>query len=418
MSKKLTKNLFMIIILVTLIGLVISLAQFLFHEIIELGTYMVNHNNITFSFMIITVLLLILLMTYINKRYKGYNGSGVPQFEAYFDHDREFNPILMLILITINTFIAFFTGFALGGEGPSITIAGSIGYYFNNLFKFKDKEYIMVACSTGFACAFIAPLAGFMHLIEENKKHLSWTLILKGILIIVPASFICYFVFNHNMLNLAVNLRLPYQAFYMLFIPILLSILVSYTFKGVVLGIKDLNIKYNFMIIGTIILGLIMILLKRYYPILTGGGGNFISNSYYDLSIILLLVLLVGRLLLTGLGTNSTLSGGIVIPMIAIGAIASDFGVSVFGLLDSNIYLYSDTLKLCTMLSVFALVTRCPLTAIVLGLRCGNVLDIILPLSIAVLVSYLLTDLIKDKSIYKYLAKRLTKSEVNTLGEV
>ena len=78
-----------------------------------------------------------------------------------------------------------------------------------------------------------------------------------------------------------------------------------------------------------------------------------------------------------------------------------------------NIVDYNQVLKICTMVGVFAVVTNCPLTALILGLKMGEFSVVILPLTIVLVTLYFILKFTKHHSIYKDLVKRLPNLEVH-----
>lgn len=396
-----------------LIALFISFFQWFSHEIIHYSELFLEYNYWIVTLIIILTSLFSIVLINLNNKYKGYLGSGVPQFEAYFDHDYQFSSFKMLILITINSFFAYFSGFVLGGEGPSISTAGAIGKMINELFKSDDKELVEASCSAGFACAFLAPVAGFCHLIEENKKHLSLSLILKGLFIIFLSCLITYFVYPHNLLPNKATVNLPFNLYYSLIFVILYVLVFSYLFKKSILITKDLNKKFNYMVYLTPILVIVFMLLRKFYPIFVGSGSIILSTNIYDMWLVCLVGLLIFRLIFSGLSANSNVSGGIVLPMLAIGALGGEIIVNIISKFDPRIIEYNQVLKICAMVGVFAVVTNCPLTALILGLKMGEFTVIILPLTIVLVVLYFIITFTKHHSIYKDLVKRLPNLEVN-----
>lgn len=395
------------------IALFISFFQWFSHEVIHYSELFLEYNYWIVTLIIILTTLFSIVIININNKYKGYLGSGVPQFEAYFDHNYQFSSVKMLILITINSFFAYFSGFILGGEGPSITTAGAIGKSVNEMFKSEDKELVEASCSAGFACAFLAPVAGFCHLIEENKKHLTFSLLLKGLFIIFISSLITYFVYPHNLLPNKAIVNLPFNLYYSLIFVVLYILMFSYLFKKSILLTKDLNKKYNFMIYLTPILVIVFMLLRKFYPIFVGSGSIILSTDIYDMFLVCLVGLLIVRLIFSGLSANANVSGGIVLPMLAIGALGGEIIVNVISKFDTRIVDYNQVLKICTMVGVFAVVTNCPLTALVLGLKMGEFSVVILPLTIVLVTLYFILKLTKHHSIYKDLVKRLPNLEVH-----
>ena len=198
--KKVLYKILKLTILALLVGVFIAGYQFVGHEVISFSKYLLNERNLIWISTIACSILLLVGLMFVNKKYPGYYGSGVPQIEAYHRGWYDINPYKNLLFITINSLFAFFGGFLLGSEGPSVTIGSSIGMIGNKAFKDENKNDVALFGSAGFACAFSSPLAGLCHLLEENKHLISWKFILKGIYVIALSFIISYLIYPHSLL--------------------------------------------------------------------------------------------------------------------------------------------------------------------------------------------------------------------------
>jgi len=387
------------------IGIIIALYQLGVHQIGVIRNNIFTGSTTLLIEGIVLLLLIMVIIIYINKKNPGYYGSGIPQIEAYHNHNISFNPIKMLLLIITNSYYAFLTGFILGSEGPSISIATSIGMIFNKIFKDDDIELDAASGSAGFACAFMSPLAGLFHLIEENKKLFSIKLILKGI-IIIAISFIVYYLINpHGILPYFESNYLPILFYIPLLVLIILGIIIAKLYIMLILKIKDLNNKYKFMNYLTIVLAIMFMIFIKYLPYLANAGSELLN--IIDLNIFLLIGLLIYRIIFTSLSTNACVSGGIVLPTLAIGSILAGIVVSIFKSIWPDIINYQYIFIICGMMIVLMIVTKTPLTSFILGLKCMKPSIILLPLFIAIGLSYLAIYLLKWNNVYHELEKRI-----------
>lgn len=397
-----------LILIAISVGLVISLYQYLAHLIIDGASYLLSKSITVCAITIAIAVLGLIPIIYINKLLPGYYGSGIPQIEAYHRGWYQFSPIKMLCLIFVNSLYAFFTGFLLGSEGPSISMSSSIGMIFNKIFKKEDKESEACAGSAGFAAAFMSPLAGLCHLIEENKKILKPSLLLKGIIIISISFIISYFVYNHSLLPYFEVGFLPLKYYLLLLALILICIIVSKLYMLLIVKVKDLTRQGRVMVFITPILVIGFMLLKRLEPILSGNGAKALELNVIDYSLIIIFITLLFRMIATALSASSCVSGGLVLPMLAVGALCGFLLVKGYSYFDSAILDYLPIFIICGMLMVFAVVTKAPLTALVLGLKCAPIKVIILPLLLSIGVAYLFVLIFKWDNIYHQLEKRLT----------
>ena len=320
-----------------------------------------------------------------------------PNFSLINSHAIFLSSYICSILTSINSLFAFFTGFLLGSEGPSISMATSIGKISNNATKSNDIELEAASGSAGFACAFMSPLAGLCHLIEENRKMLSIKLILKGLVIISISFIISYFVFPHNILPYYEVGFLPFKFYLGLLVLIPLLMVLS----------NDISKKFPFMYLITPVLIISFMILRRFCPVLSGNGSLALELDIIDYSLIAIIGVMLFRLLFTGLSASAYVSGGLVLPMLAVGALCGFLVVKVYSFIDSSILEYTAIFISCGMVAMFGITTKCPITAFVLGLKCASVNVIVLPMLVVVGLTGILTYLFKYKSIYHHLEKRV-----------
>ena len=155
------------------------------------------------------------------------------------------------------------------------------------------------------------------------------------------------------------------------------------------------------------VLLIVFMLISRYHPLLVGSGANLLNPTVVDYSLIIILGILIFRLIGTALSANASISGGIVLPTLALGAVSADLVAKVLGLINPEILAYTDILIICGMLTTFACVTKAPITALILGLKCASIKLIILPLIITIGLSYLIIALFKCDNLYHKLEKRI-----------
>lgn len=411
---KYLKQSLMVVVVTVLVALIISLFQFLAHELAAFSDYLVNLNTLSLVLTIILTTLYSIGVIYINKKIPGYTGSGIPQFEAYFNQDFSFSPLKMAVLIFSNSMLAFFAGLMLGGEGPSISISGSLAMLTNKTFKEEDKELVMAANSAGFACAFLSPFAGLMHLLEENKKHLSISLIIKGLFIIIVSSIITYFIYNHDLLPLKSELVLPYKYYYIIPVIIVMSLVISKLYIIFITFFKDFSKKSKILGYMLPILIISFLLIKRYYPLIGGSGANLFKLDVLDYSLFIILAFLIVRLLGTALSSNTLISGGLVLPMLAVGSLEGYIITSLFSKVNGIID-YQNTIVIISMLSCYAVICKTPLTAMALGLKMAPLKVYLLPLTIVLIPTTIIIHLLKWDNIYGELEKRLPGLERSDL---
>ena len=396
-----------IILIIIFVAVFITMYQYVGHEIIHISNHLLSNHFYIVILTIITALTGYIGIYMLNRLMPSYYGSGIPQIEAYYRGWYSFSPYKMLFLIIINSFFAFFTGFLLGSEGPSISIGTSISRIANDIFKDDDKEIEACGGSAGFGCAFMSPLAGLCHLIEENKHMLSVSLMIKGFITISLSFILCYFLYDHSLLPYFNVDFLPFKYYLLLLFLIPICVGIGKLYIYLIVKVKDISKKYKIMLYLTPLLIILFMLLRRFNPILVGNGSLTLELGVLDYSLIIILLILLFRLIFTALSVSSNVSGGVVLPMLAAGALSAFILVKLYSIFDSEILEYAPLFIICGMLGVFAVATKTPLTSIVLGLKCAPIKVIVLPLLLIISLSYLMVYVFKWENIYHQLEKRL-----------
>lgn len=123
------------------------------------------------------------------KKYAPYaKGSGIPQVMASIDLANPRNRYKLkyllsykiIVLKVFSSIILVLGGGAIGREGPTIQIAGSIFRFVNQLLpkwwpKISIKNMIMTGAAAGLSAAFNTPMGGIVFAVEELAKiHLNY----------------------------------------------------------------------------------------------------------------------------------------------------------------------------------------------------------------------------------------------------
>lgn len=385
---------FQLIITGILIGLLVSTFIYISSQTFKLLKAISEASLKIFVIVCIIAVALTSSIVMANKRFVGHMGSGIHKLELYFDEDEDYNPVKYLIFLLINSLTAFFQGFTFGTEAPSIFIGASISKIISKFFKNEDKEIIIASASAGFGVAFLAPFAAFMHMVEEHKKNINIKLILKGILIISVAWITAYLVFKRHPFGFLNIHKLPFKYVY---IPIMISFvctLVASLYRLMHKRVGRFSEYGSFMLILTPILGLGFLILTRLKPLFTGSGELLIEENILDISLIVLFIMLLARLIFMFLSESSYLSGGSVLPLLAIGAIVSNILIIIMDKLGISIFEYRDIIILMGMLTTLGVGASIPFSAFILGIEFTKSIHILWPLFICLIFSIIFKKMI------------------------
>lgn len=296
-------------------------------------------------------------------------GEGVPEvMEAISYHKGTIRPVVAPVKI-ITAAITLGSGGSAGREGPVIQIGSTIGSSIGQYFKLKTHEK-RVLLAAGAAAAiggtFGAPLAGVLFTYEILKTKLGYfNVIYIGIAAIVG------YVGTHFLTNgqqLRFTSSITFEAETMNIITLLLiscgSAITALAFgktlsitKGAFQKIHAPHVLKPAL--GGFVIGLIGISIPHIhepaaYPLMV----DILSFTVIPASF--LLVLLIIKMLTTGITIGSGGSGGIFAPLLLTGAILGTLVSSLTGVDTSGIFVISG------MAAVFAAAAHAPLTAAVI----------------------------------------------------
>ena len=378
------------------------------HEIIAISNDIFQSNNSLLIFiMLVIAIILSFIIIFINNKYKGYLGSGIPQYEAFYDGNLDFSPFKMFFLVLFDSLYAYFCGFPLGGEGPSITLSASLAKMIT-----KDKELIAASGSTGFCVAFLAPLAGFFHLIEENRHYVKISFLFKGFILIIIASLVAYLVYPHNLLPIFVETALDYKYYYLIVIVSIIAFIVGRLYVLAIIKVKDMSKIFKNFLYLTPLFSLLFLFYMTKDLYFIGSGQNILANPLVSNSLIMVTFYLLYRLLGTAFSNSLAVSGGLVLPMLTLGCLIGNFITICFKDVIVDVYQYNNLFCVIGMMVVYNSVCKTPLTSLILGLKMGKAY-VLLPLTIALVISTILMYLFKQKNIYGLLEKRIVINEAH-----
>ncbi len=351
------------------------------------------------------------LFAFIYKRIPNLRGGGIPTSIGILRGIIAFKWVRNLVGIFSMSLVSFLIGVPLGNEGPSVQMGVAIGR--GSVFSFGQKyhvwdRYSMTggACS-GFATATGAPISGVLFAVEEAHQRISPMILTIAASSVISASLTTEI--------LAPLLGVSKTLFPAMELP--------------ALTLKDIWIPLS---VG-VIMGLFAVLFLRYYRLvfsffnktlkrishgwkifivfsLTFAAGlcsfSFISTGHELIlhllsektAILMLLLLLIVRSTLTLCANSNRVTGGIFLPLMAIGAIVASIFARILGSLGLDPS-YQTVILVLGIVACIAGMMKMPMTAIVFAveaLSCyGNVIFVIAAAGVA----YVITEIFGAESI-------------------
>lgn len=361
------------------VGLVVGIYQKGLQYVFSLASIMFTYKE---WYLILTNLIVFVLLSLINYflilKFNTLDGSGIPLVEKVIERKENIEKLKArdIPLTIINSYISSYSLFTLGSEGPSISLGARVGKVANKIFKEEENlTNIAFASGAGFGCAFLSPLSGIIYSYEEGLHKFSFKSLLFALIISFSSFFVAFLINNVRLISVSSFSFISFNKVLVLIIIILFTLLISYYFKKLIIFIRMKFNKYknNFFIkYRAFIFFLIFFILGYFIFDLLGNGRNIITSlTNFNNLYILIFILLLRGLFLSFLA-NGKVSGGIVIPLMCLGALSGKISILLFNnSISTPSYLFinsneEEILILYSMILFFSLINNAPLTSLTL----------------------------------------------------
>jgi chloride channel protein, CIC family len=340
------------------------------------------------------------------------SGSGIPRTKILLSvhhgiiHTREW------LTKIVTTVLSLSSGVPLGSEGPTIAIAAGIGSSLGRKFQLAEKQVkslVYAGCAAGIAAAFNTPIAAVIFTMEEvigstSTKALGPILISSLVASVTAAALI-----GQNSVFTPVHYAFnsPFELLFYLAIGIVAALGGTLFIQNIIL-IKRLTKKFfkhhrltlimsSFLLVGA---------LSQMVAEVPGNGLVTINNLLQGqiVSWQVLLALLMAKFIACAFCYGAAISGGILMPVLflgaALGGLFGSIAINVLNLDQVEIGAYC----LVGMGAFFASVIRTPFTSIILVFEMTRDYRIVLPLMLANLTAYFLSEWMERGSVYEKIA--------------
>lgn len=342
-------------------------------------------------------------------------GSGIPHLEAVL---RRFRSLIWERVLPVKfmggALAVGLAGMALGREGPTVQMGGAVGDGVAHLFKgnFRDRETLILSgAGAGLAAAFNAPLSGLVFVLEEMRREFTPLVLSAALVAAVIADVVSRLIGGQDPAFAAVPAYATPPV----------ALLPGFALLGAVMGL--LGIVFNRSLVGTLnlfaqfkqvpswlaagIVGVLVGVVAYWKPDMVGGGHHLAETALAG-NIVLQTIpmLLVLRFVLTMACYGTGAPGGIFAPFLAIGSIAGlGFGLIAQQLCPTWV-IHPGVFAVVGMAAYFTAIVRAPLTGIVLIVEMTGSYSLMLPLLLACLLAYLVTEALGDRPLYEALLER------------
>lgn len=338
------------------------------------------------------------------------SGSGIPSVKGALMHLTKLRGRTLVPVKFIGGVLCVGAGLSLGREGPTVQMGASVAQAIGKKLGVRSRtlpQIMSCGAGAGVAAAFNAPLAGFLFVIEELHREMS-ALTFGGALIAAVSADIVARLLKGQLPSFSVQ---GYPA-----LP--LSALPAAAVLGAICGVfgvlftrgvlwssaaaHRIRVLPRWMMPGLV--AAVCGLVAWWMPDAAGGGhavAERLLGGGAAPAVGALLLLLGLKFVLTMLSYASGAPGGVLAPMLLMGAILGILASRVAGIVQPSLGHSLDAFAVLGMAALFTGSIRAPLTGIVLILEMTANYEQLLSVSVACLVSYLVADHLRTLPMYE-----------------
>ncbi len=314
---------------------------------------------------------------------------------------------IMPLRNTLNQFwgsvVALATGFSVGKEGPAVHLGAACSSYLGSLLRLPYNSIrTLCACgiAAGIAATFNTPVAAVIFVMEVILRDYKVHIFIPVMLAAIVGSLITSSIFGpaHEYEFLS-EISLGRESYLSL---VLLGVILgglAFLFNRYLILVIKHSAKLH-IVTRLMIAALITGSLGYAVPYAMGAGLSSLDFSLsHSFEFDLLITLLIAKFLMTIFALGLGIPGGIIGPILAIGAIAGVCASSIaIGIIPAD-HLASD-FALMGMAGFLAATLNAPLTALMTVMELSNQIEIIVPAMIVITTASLVSgQLLKNRSI-------------------
>lgn len=353
----------------------------------------------------------------IYRRYPNMRGGGIPTSIGILRGIIRFDWLKNLIGTFTLSLVTFVIGVPLGNEGPSVQMGTAIGRGTCRLFlkshRALDRYAMTGGACAGFSSATGAPLSGILFAIEEAHGRLSPLILLVSAVSVLTARAVSEWL--SPLCGVGVPLFPRLQPIDLPTRDLWLPLLV-----GAVIGLFSVLFLHYYRALYTLLHRTLRhwrhdVLLFIIFALTLAAGlcsfffvstGHELILHLFDSDIVLLLVpILLVRTTLT-LGANTAgVTGGVFVPILALGATTA----AALGRVLQLLGLPTDYTLLVLLLGITACVAgtmKMPLTAMVFAVEALSCDRNLLPVITAAVTAFAITELFRIPSLSEHVLER------------
>lgn len=361
----------------------------------------------------------------------GARGSGIPQVMAAIElpakrYEKSISKLLSVRIIIVKIFSSLFMvlgGAAIGREGPTIQIAGSVFRMMHrwlpaNWPRLAQQNFIVTGAAAGLAAAFNTPLGGIVFAIEElSRIHISYFRSALFTAVIIAGLTAEAFLGPYLYLGYPDVKELGKFIFLGVAVVAIVSGLLGSLMSRGILALMQWTKKFNRRQAALYVLatGLTVATIAYFLnDAILGSGKTLMTETLYSQNKHVPWHTVLARITGTVLAFNSGAAGGVFAPALAAGAAVGAWLSGIFGFLGAN----ANLLILSGMVGFLTGVTRTPFTSAILVLEMTDRHSVIFQLMLAAMLANIVAMLIDKHSLYERLKQNfLLQAKEETMIE-
>lgn len=339
--------------------------------------------------------------------FRDMSGHGVPDVIRSVTIGRGILPSRMLFSRLVSSFLTVGSGGAAGLEGPIVVSGAAAGSLVSRLFKMPERHRsLLIACGTSGAIGgiFNAPLTGLVFSLEVILGEWKARNLVPTVTSAAVATQVSRLLMGH---------KIPFPREPLYHTPYdlvgfgLLGVICAVVGALLLLSLRKAHaVFHRIPLLGSLVAGcggLGVGLVALAVPEVMGEGYDLIHQFLRNESLLplyMVFILLFLRILATSLTLGSGGAGGVFAPSLFLGSSLGLLFGSLLQWLGSDLFVQPGAYALGGMAAVVAGIMVAPLTGIFLVLEICGSYDLILPLMLCTLTSFLVSRFFNTGSIY------------------
>ena len=347
----------------------------------------------------------------LSRYFPNARGSGIPQtkFALFINNGYISMKTVFGKFLCCSASLA--SGMALGREGPSVHIGAGIASVLGRRFGMGAeyvKSLVPVGCSAALATAFNTPIAAVLFSLEEILGDLHAPVIGTVVISSATAWMVLHLVLGDQPLFHVPAYQLVHPLEFGIYAILgILGGLGSVCFVKLLLAIRKRfkRLPRSTEWLQPAVGGLVVGLMGWFLPEVLGVGYDFVDTVLGgDFPVKTVALLAVMKIIATPACYGTGNAGGIFGPSLFIGAMIGGAVGSVAHTLLPHVTANPGAYALVGMGAAFAGIVRTPLTSVIMIFEMTRDYSIIVPLMIANLISFMISQKLQPEPIYEALA--------------